>query len=116
MSRSAAQRWRTFGARSFFEAYGRLNSAYYRKWGAAIARANAGLRPHRASSLSAGGATACASTLRMTGWVWPHRGRSWSLWPMWVVGSVMGLGPPPPLEGAARARAVGADLRERMCE
>ena len=42
-----AQRWRTLGARSFSEAYGRLKSAYYRKWGAAIARANAGLRRAR---------------------------------------------------------------------
>ena len=47
VARAAAQRWRTLGARSFSEAYGRLKSAYYRKWGAAIARANAGLRRAR---------------------------------------------------------------------
>ena len=52
MARAASQRWRTLGARSFSEAYvapgyGRLKSAYYRKWGAAIARANAGLRRAR---------------------------------------------------------------------
>ena len=40
VARAAAQRWRVLGARSFSEAYGRLKSAYYRKWGAVIARAN----------------------------------------------------------------------------
>ena len=55
VARAAAQRWRGLGARSFSEAYGRLKSAYYRKWGATIARANAGLRRARLEFVGARG-------------------------------------------------------------
>ena len=55
VARGMARRWRYLGARSFAECLGAVTSFLYRKWGAAIANANAGLRIARLSALGARG-------------------------------------------------------------
>ena len=94
------------GARSFSEAYGRLKSAYYRKWGAAIARANAGLRRARLEFVGARGNRVREYAEDDGCGVAARRVRSTRSWPTWVGEWVVGLAAPPP-ERAAAAAVMG---------
>ena len=55
-----ARAWRRHGARSFTECLSTVTSFLYKKWGAAIANANAALRIARLESLGARGQAARA--------------------------------------------------------
>ena len=108
VARAAAQRWRMLGARSFAEAYGRLKSAYYRKWGAAIARAKPACAARASSSWRRAPACEYAGA---TAAVWRHRVRSTSSWLTWVGGWEVGLAPPPRAGGGGG----GDGMRLRAC-
>ena len=58
VARGMARGWRRFGARSFADCLGTVTTFLYRKWGAAIANANASLRVTRLESLGARGQAA----------------------------------------------------------
>ena len=64
VARAKAREWRYLGARSYAECLGVITSSLYRKWGAAIANANAQLRMTRLEVAGARGPGARAYGVR----------------------------------------------------
>ena len=64
VARAKAREWRYLGARSYAECLGVITSSLYRKWGAAIANANAQLRMTRLEAAGARGPGARAYGVR----------------------------------------------------